>query len=141
MSRPLLLLAVPACLLAVQPTWDSQPDFRLPVVPAIVYKVDDPGNNGTSSFVFDIAVICSADCELTPVSAIVELSNGGSPVERQEWTAEMLAKIKRARYRILPETPVASRRLYACLRCPKHLMFALPSAIARRWGLIARMSG
>jgi hypothetical protein len=58
MSRVLLLLAVPACLLAVQPSWASQPDFHLRVVPAIVYKVDDPGNTGTSSFVFDIAVIC-----------------------------------------------------------------------------------
>jgi len=71
MSRVLLLLAVPACLLAVQPTWASQPDFHLQVVPAIVYKVDDPGNAGTSSFVFDIAVICSTDCALTPISASV----------------------------------------------------------------------
>jgi hypothetical protein len=38
MSRVLLLVAVPACLLAVQPTWASQPDFHLQVVPAIVYE-------------------------------------------------------------------------------------------------------
>jgi hypothetical protein len=108
MSRVLLLLAVPACLLAVQPTWASQPDFHLQVVPAIVYKVDDPGNLNTSSFVFDIAVICSTDCALTPISASVELSNGRSTVERQEWTTEMLAKIKDIRYRIEPKTPLAS---------------------------------
>jgi hypothetical protein len=108
MSRALLLLVVPACLLAVQPAWASQPDFHLQVVPAIVYKVDDPGNIKTSSFVFDIAVICSTDCALTPVTASVELSNGRSAVERQEWTTEMLAKIKNIRYRIEPSTPLAS---------------------------------
>jgi hypothetical protein len=108
MSRALLLLAVPACLLAVQPTWAGQPDFHLQVVPAIVYKVDDPGNAGTSSFVFDIAVICSTDCALTPISASVELSSAGSTVERQDWTTEMLAKIKNIRYRIEPNTPLAS---------------------------------
>src|SRR5579863_7921795 len=108
MSRVLLLLSVPACLLAVQPTWASQPDFHLQVVPAIVYKVDDPGGSNTSSFVFNIAVICSTDCALTPISARVELSSAGSIVERQDWTTEMLAKIKRMSYRILPNTPLAS---------------------------------
>ncbi len=91
-------------------TWASQPDFHLQVVPAIVYKVDDPGNTRTSSFVFDIAVICSTDCGLTPISASVELSNGRSTVERQEWTTEMLAKVKGVSYRILPDTSVASPR-------------------------------
>lgn len=108
MSRVLLLLVVPACLFAVQPTWASHPDFRLQVVPAIVYKVDDPGGARTSSFVFNIAVICSRDCELTPISARVELSSAGSIVERQDWTTEMLAKIKRMSYRIEPNTPLAS---------------------------------
>src|ERR1700758_1048271 len=108
MSRALLLLVVPACLLAVQPTWAGQPDFHLQVVPATVYKVDDPGNIKTSSFVFDVAVICPADCTLTPISASVELSSAGSTVERQEWTTEMLAKIKDIRYRIEPDTPLAS---------------------------------
>jgi peptidase M23-like protein len=107
-SRVLLLLVVPACLLVVQPTWASQPDFHLQGVPAIVYKVDDPGNIRTSSFVFDIAVICSTDCALTPISASVELSSAGSTVERQDWTTEMLAKIKNIRYRIEPNTPLAS---------------------------------
>jgi hypothetical protein len=107
MSRSLLLLAVPACLLAVQPTWASQPDFHLQVVPAIVYKVDDPGNLNTSSFVFNIAVICSTDCELTPISARVELSSARSIVESQDWTTEMLAKIKQITYRILPNSPFA----------------------------------
>src|ERR1700722_4897511 len=108
MSRAWLLLLVLACLFAVQPLWARQPDFYLRVVPAIVYKVDDPGNSGTSSFVFDIAVICSTDCSLTPVSASVELSNGRFTVERQDWTTEMLAKIKRVNYRVLPDTPVWS---------------------------------
>jgi len=83
------LLVVLACLFAVQPSWAGQPDFRLQVVPTVVYKVDDPGNTRTSSFVFDIVVICSTDCALTPISASVELSSGSSKVERQEWTAEM----------------------------------------------------
>jgi len=123
MIRVLRLLVVLACLVAVQPSRADQPDFRLQVVPAIVYKVDDPGGGRTSSFVFNIAVICSADCALTPISAIVELSNGRSTVERQEWTAEMLAKIKQATYRILPDTPVGS---------PKR-MFTLPEAFDVRF--------
>ena len=125
MIRVLRLLVVLACLVAVQPSGAGQPDFRLQVVPAIVYKVDDPGGGRTSSFVFNIAVICSADCELTPISSIVELSNGRSTVERQEWTAEMLAKIKQVTYRILPDTPVGS---------PKR-MFTLPEAFDVRFYL------
>jgi len=123
MSRVLLFLVTLACVCAVRPSRTNPPDFRLQVVPAIVYKVDDPGGGRTSSFVFNIAVICSADCELTPISAIVELSNGRSTVERQEWTAEMLAKIKQVTYRILPDTPVGS---------PKR-MFTLPEAFDVRF--------
>src|SRR5258708_35649342 len=118
MSRVLQLTVALACLLAIQPAWAGQPDFHLQVVPAMVYKVDDPGNTKTSSFVFDIAVICSTDCVLTPISASVELSNGRSTVEQQEWTSELLAKIKRVNYRVLPDTPVWA---------PKR-MFTLPEA-------------
>jgi len=118
MSRVSLLLVVHACLFAVQSSWAVQPDFHLQVVPAIVYKVDDPGNTRTSSFVFDIAVICSSDCALTPISASVELSSGRSKVEHQEWTTEALAKIKAVSYRILPDTPIDSPRR----------MFTLPEA-------------
>ena len=119
MSRVLQLLVVPAWLFAVQPSWAIQPEFRLQVVPEIVYKVDDPGNSHTSSFVFDIAVICSTDCALTPMSARVELSSAGSTVERQDWTTEMLAKIKNIRYRIEPNTPLASptRAFTSTSRC------------------------
>jgi Peptidase family M23 len=109
MRRALLLWVVPACLSAPQPSRASRPEFGLQVVPAIVYKVDDPGT-GTSSFTFDLAVTCATDCALTPMAASVELSNGGSTVERQEWTAELLAKIKGVKYRILPDTPLASPR-------------------------------
>jgi hypothetical protein len=107
MNRVLRLLVAPACLFAVQPTLAQQPDFRLQVVPAIVYKVGDPGNLNTSSFVFNIAVICSTDCELTPISARVELSSAGSIVESQDWTTEMLAKIKQISYRSQPNDPFA----------------------------------
>jgi hypothetical protein len=119
-------------LAAVQPSRAAQPDFRLQVVPAVVYKVDDPGNTRTSSFVFDIAVICSTDCALTPNSASVELSNGRSTVERQEWTAEMLAKIKGVNYRILPDTPVASpRRMFTLPEAfDLHFYFRCPQALA-----------
>ena len=132
MSRVSLLLLVLACLFAVQPSWASQPDFRLQVVPAIVYKVDDPANTRTSSFVFDIAVICSTDCALTPISASVELSNGRSTVERQEWTTEMLAKVKGVNYRILPDTPVASpRRMFTLPEAfDLHFYFRSPQALA-----------
>jgi hypothetical protein len=114
-SRGLLVFA---WLFAVQRSWAHEPDFRLQVIPAIVYQVDDPGNAGTSSFVFDIAVISSTDCSLTPISASVELSHGRSTVERQEWTTDQLATIKRANYLILQDTPVAS----------PHRMFTLPEA-------------
>jgi hypothetical protein len=132
MSRALLLFAVPACLLAVHATRASQPDFHLQVVPGIVYKVDDPGNSRTSSFVFDIAVICSTDCALTPISAGVELSNSRSTVERQDWTTEMLAKIKQVTYRILPDTPVASpRRMFTLPEAfDLHFYFRHPQALA-----------
>lgn len=95
-------------LVGVQPTGATQPEFRLQVVPAVVYKVDDPGNSNTSSFVFNVAAICSADCALTPISARVELSRAGSLVERQDWTTEMLVKVKQTSYRVLPNTPLAS---------------------------------
>src|SRR5438874_1616597 len=104
MSRVLPLLVLLACPVAVRPSRANQPDFRLQVVPAIVYKVDDPGGSRTSSFVFDIAVICSADCVLTPISARMELSSARNIVERQDWTTEMLAKIKRTSFRIEPNT-------------------------------------
>src|SRR5262245_45282970 len=139
MNRVLTPLAVFADLVAVRPSQAGQPDFRLQVVPAAVYKVDDPGNTGTSSFTFDIAVICTADCELAPISANVELLSSGVTVERQQWTTEMLAKSKKSSYRILPNTPVASSvrlftlpeafdfRLY--FRCPQAL--AIDSAVVR----------
>jgi hypothetical protein len=134
MSRVLLLLVILTSLVAAQPSWATQPDFHLQVVPAIVYKVDDPGNTGTSSFAFDVAVICSTDCALTPISANVELSSGRSTVERQEWTTEMLAKIKGVKYRILPDTPAASplrRRIVILLEAfDLHFYFRCPQALA-----------
>ncbi len=108
MNRVLLPLVMIAAFGAVQPSPANQPDFRLQVVPAIVYKVDDQGGARTSSFVFDIAVICSTDCALTPTSARVELSSAGNIVERQDWTTGMLAKIKRTSFRIEPNTPLMS---------------------------------
>ena len=108
MNRVLLPLVVFAPVVAVATSQVSQPALRLQVVPATVYKVDDPGGTRTSSFVFNIAVMCSTDCQLTPISAHVELSSAGSVVERQDWTTEMLAKIKQISYRIEPNTPLAS---------------------------------
>jgi hypothetical protein len=132
MRRVSVLLVVLAWLFVVQTTWGGQPDFHLQVVPANVYKVDDPGNIKTSSFVFDIAVICSTDCALTPISASMELSNGRSTVERQEWTSEMLAKIKRVNYRILPDTPVWSpNRMFILPEAyDLHFSFRCPQAMA-----------
>ena len=108
MNRVLVLLVVFAFSAAVAPSQVSQPDFRLQVVPAIVYKVDDPGGARTSSFVFNTAVICSADCELTPISARVELFSAGSIVETQDWSTDRLAQIKRTSYKIESNTPLAS---------------------------------
>ena len=118
-----LLFLTFGCLVDVQPSQTQQPDFRLQVVPGIVYKVDDPGGSRTSSFVFDLAVICSTDCNLTPLSARVELASAGSVVERQDWTTETLAKIKRISFRIQPNTP-----LMAPVRA-----FTLPEAFDARF--------
>lgn len=107
MIRFLPVLVLFGCLIAVGPLSANQPDFSLRVVPGNVYKVDDPGNTNTSSFVFDIAVICSKDCDLKPISARVELSSGGVLVERQEWLGEQLSKNERTSYRVQPDTPVA----------------------------------
>ena len=106
LDRILLPSVLFASLVAVEPSPVSRANFRLQVVPAIVYKVDDPGGSRTSSFVFDIAVICSTDCDLTATSARVELSSAGNIVERQDWTTGMLAKIKRTSFRLEPNTPV-----------------------------------
>jgi len=106
MIRLPFLLLMTGCLVGAQRSRAQGPAFRLQVVPAVVYKVDDPGGSRTSSFVFDVAVICSADCEVTPASARVELSAAGNIVERQDWTTEMLAKIKRTSFRIEPNTPL-----------------------------------
>jgi len=132
MSRVLLPLVIFACLIADQPSRASQSDVRLQVVPAIVYKVDDPGNTRTSSFVFDIAVICSTDCALTPVSASVELSSSGSKVEREDWTTDALAKIKGVSYRISPDTPVsAPRRMFTLSEAlDLHFYVRRPQALA-----------
>jgi hypothetical protein len=62
MNRVLLPTVLFAGLVAVEPLPVTPPDFRLQVVPATVCKVDDPGGSRTSSFVFNIAVICSTDC-------------------------------------------------------------------------------
>jgi hypothetical protein len=139
MSRVLLCLVTLASIVAAQPSRANPPDFRLQVVPAIVYKVDDPGNTRTSSFTFEIPVICSTDCELTPISANVELSSGGVAVERQQWTAEMLARTKNVSHRILPNTPAwSSVRLFTLpeafdfrlyFRCPQAL--EIDSAVVR----------
>jgi len=69
----------------------------------------------------------------------VELSSAGFTVERQDWTTEMLSKIKQVTYRILPDTPLASPiRLFTLpeafdvrfyFRCPQAL--AIDSADVR----------
>ena len=110
----------------------TEPDLHLRVVPAVVYKVDDPGNTRTSSFVFDLAVICSTGCEVTPISAVAELSSGGSVVQRQEWSTDAVAKIADTRYRILPDTPIASPRRKFTLpeAFDLHFYFRCPQALA-----------
>jgi murein DD-endopeptidase MepM/ murein hydrolase activator NlpD len=108
MNRVLLPLVALVSSGAVAPSRANPPDFRLQAVPAVVYKVDDPGGARTSSFVFDVAVLCSTDCTLTPKAAQVELSSGGAIVEREAWTTAMLAQVQTIRYRIEPNTPFAS---------------------------------
>jgi hypothetical protein len=128
MSRVPPLLFLLASLVAAR---SAQPDFRLQVVPAIVYKVDDPGNTETSTFVFDVAVIGSADSALTPISASVQLSDGHSIVERQEWPTEPLAKMKGEHYRIQPNTPLSSpRRIFTLPEAfDLHFYFRCPQAL------------
>ena len=113
-------------------TWAGQPRIRLQVVPAVVYKVDDPGNTKTSSFVFDIAVIGSDNFALTPILATAELSSNGSTVERQEWTTKTLSRIQGVHYRILPNTPAASpKRMFTLPEAfDLHFYFRSPQALA-----------
>ena len=106
MNRVLLPIVVIASLLAIEPSHAMQSDVRLQVVPGVVCKVDDSGGSRTSSFAFDIAVICSTECELTATSGAAELFGAGHVVERQDWTTPMLARIKRTSFRIEPNTPV-----------------------------------
>ncbi len=131
MRRVLPFLVLLSCCVAVRPTRADPPAFRLQVVPTRVYKVDDPGNTGTSSFVFDVAVIAPTDTALAPIAATVELSSGRSTVERQEWTTERLAKIKGVHYRILPNTPIASpRRMFTLPEAfDLHFYFRCPQAL------------
>ena len=103
-----LLTTFVASFLLAPPSWANPPDSGLQAIPANIYKVNDPGGSRTSSFAFNIAVICPKDCALTPIAARVELSRAGTPVERQIWTAEMLSKIKHVSYKITPDTPLAS---------------------------------
>ena len=138
---------VATCLLSVQSMWASPPKFRLQVVPGVVYKVDDPGGSRTASFVFNIAANCSGDCNLTPITASVELSSETSVVERQEWTGDSLAKIKGMNYRVLPSTPVWSPTrtmplpeafdLHFYFRCPQ----ALAISSANVWVKVADAKG
>ena len=132
MNRVLILFVMLAGMIAAHPSSANPPDFRLQVVPAVVYKVDDPGNTRTTSFVFDIAVICSTDCALSPISASVELSNGSSTVERQEWTPELVAKIRGMKYRISPDTPLeAPLRMFTLPEAfDLHFYFRVPQALA-----------
>ena len=139
MNRVSLLLLTFRCLVGVHSSRANQPDFRLEAVPAIVYKVDDPGGASASSFVFNIAVICSTDCDLTPISARVELSSAGSAVDRQDWTREKLAKIKRISYRIEPNTPLASPTRAFTLPEAFDVRFIFVSP--RHWRLTPQLSG
>ena len=126
------ILVAYAILLASQPSCVKRPSFQLQTVPPIVYKVDDPGNTRTSSFVFDVAVIGSNDPTLTPISARTELSSGRLTVERQQWTTDMLAKIKGTSYQIKSDTPLSSPKRMITL--PEvfdiHFYFRRPQALA-----------
>jgi hypothetical protein len=132
MNRVLPFLVMLASFVGAQASRASQPGFRLQVVPAVVYKVDDPGNTRTSTFVFDVAVICPTDSALTPVSASVALSSGKSTVERQEWSAELLAKIEGVHYRISSATPAESpKRMFTLPEAfDLHFYFRRPQALA-----------
>jgi murein DD-endopeptidase MepM/ murein hydrolase activator NlpD len=108
MTRLVSPLILVACLFPAQTSCANRPGIHLEVVPGTVYKVDDPGGSNTSSFVFNLVVICSTDCNLTPISARVELSRAGTAVEQQDWTTESLTKIKQESYRIEADTPLES---------------------------------
>jgi hypothetical protein len=131
-SRVATLSIMISCLVTTAPAQAAPPDFRLQVVPAVVYKVDDPGGAGTSSFVFNLVVIHPVNDSLTAISARVELSSGGSTVERQDWTAAMLAKIEHTNYRILPSTPLGSPvRLFTLPEAfDLRFYFRVPQALA-----------
>lgn len=87
---------------------------------------------------FDLAVICSTDCDLSPISARMELSRAGSIVERQDWTTEMLAKIKRTSFRIEPNTPIMApvRAVGLPEAFELRFYFRQSQALAKSWGVL-----
>jgi hypothetical protein len=98
-------------LLVAQDTHKTNDPLQLRVVPATVYKVDDPGHGETESWIFNLVVLCGArDCGQKPVAASVELYSGSLLVDRQEIAGPELEKALLTSYRILPDTPAASAR-------------------------------
>jgi len=89
----------------------AQKPLQLRSVPALVYKVDDPGHNETETWVVNLEVPCAGkDCSPKPVAATVELFSADTLVDNAEISSAELQKSMLTSYRVQPDTPAASAR-------------------------------
>jgi hypothetical protein len=84
--------------------------LHVQIVPAIVYKVDDPGHAETESWTFNLVMLCPRDCALKPLAVALNLYSGGTVVDKQAIGATELKKETLMSYRILRDTPLTSPR-------------------------------
>jgi len=107
----MLLLLIAPIAPAAQDAHGSREPLRLQVVPAAVYKVDDPGRGETETWIFNVVALCGRNsCNLKPLAASVELYSANSLVEKEEIGGVELGEGMLTSYRVLPDTPAASSR-------------------------------
>ena len=96
---------------AAQSSRQNQTSLQLRSVPAVVYKVDDPGHGETETWVFNLVVPCAGkNCGLKPVTATVELFSADALVDKTEIASAELQKSMLSSYRVQADTPAASAR-------------------------------
>jgi hypothetical protein len=106
-----MFLLLVAIALAAQDAQSSREHVRLQVVPAAVYKIDDPGHGETETWIFNTVVLCGRNnCDLKPLAAGVELYSANSLVEKEEIGEAELRKGMLTTFRVLSDTPAASPR-------------------------------
>ena len=90
----------------------KRPDLsELRIVPAKVYKVDDPGHQETETATFNVVVMCNHDdCNSKPTNLKLELFSGSVLVGTEESSSAALEKLALTSYRIPEVATAASAR-------------------------------